>query len=209
MTNFRSPTDRDEDLELLTPQVEGADLKQEMAILTWLGRKPRKDLVYRRLHAAGGTYLLFGDEEALGTEGAVQPMPWSIEPEPRVPTPAEILTDWAADKHPSVQRLIESFVEDPREDDLPQIIRTLRRRNLLAAKPSPGKSGGSPLAVGSLIQTLYTAIQQDPKTIEELYTLTRQVHSAKRPEAACRQALRRLLSQNLIQKTLDEHYRAI
>lgn len=189
------------------------DVKQEARIIKWQkGITPNRKLIQKRL-SSQFTHLLFSDESDLPHSSRIL---WENEEDKPEEEPATRLRRWADEQPEPIPSLIREFLEHPEEqgESLPKIIRILRRKGLIAQPPVFRKSTARPQPVvgqlsGTLIHLLYEAIQQQPRTMEELYQLTSQVHQAKRPEAACRQAIRRLMRQNLIQKRLDGRYQVI
>ena len=189
-----------EDAALILPPIDSDDLQQEMAILRFQGKRPKRDLVYRRLQSQSGDVWLF-NEDTFSNEATLE-SPW-IGTEIREPSPAELLSNWSRDQHPRIQRLIVEFLNDPDDEHLSRTLRVLRRMGIVPRTPRSLMTQKIAESSGSLITLLYQRIKESPQTIDSLYALTRSVHKAKRPEAACRQALRRLMRQNLIQLNLD------
>lgn len=218
--SFSSSSDRDRDLLILSGTTQ-ADVDQEAAILIWeksrSGKiiRPNRALIAHRLASQNGFHWLFGDESdlPLNTQVLWRGREFELD-EPESDPTRDRLIQWAMTQPENVRNVILEFLAYPpnqQVDELPRILRLLRRRGLAAGaavQTGPSKPT-KPNFSGTLIAVLYSAIQQSPQTMEQLYQITNQVHSAKRPEAACRQAVRRLMRQNLIQKTLDGYYQTL
>lgn len=224
MTTSSDHQSYDEENRLILTAPETADIEQEAQILKWLKKgkvTPNRKLIQRRLASRDGSYLLYASETDLPVNSRLMwDHPDSIS-ESHMQDVRDRLRFWSESQPKAIQVLIREFLdqESPdQEESFPHVIRILRRRGLLA-KPSistrhlsehqPINQSKSHSGRLTLIQLIYQAIQQSPQTIEELYRLTSTIHSARRPEAACRQALRRLMRQNLIQKTLENTYQVI
>lgn len=185
-----------EDDLIIPVEVDPQDINQEIELLKLEGIKnPSRSLIERRMK--NHQPLLFG----ITTESFInEPLPWQT----RSITSLEdtsALTEWALSKSDRIQDLILNFLEEPKEDEVDQIISQLEKEGIeihrsISIKEIP------------LWKQLLDQIQDRGFcTISELYEYGRSyITFSKRPEAAVRQAIRRLLKAGLIIKEEQDVY---
>ena len=180
-------TDDDKPI-LLSPGVDPADIEQEYQILLWQGKKPSRKLLY--LKAKRYEASLFDFTTDLSYAQAID---WAETPVPSAEA-FEQITTWALSQSETIQAMVFSFLEDPTDTGLHQILKTT---GLKPAEKLPAEQ--------SLTDKILEFCQ-DNRSIAEIYELGRNLLTSKRPEAAVRQALRRLIKSGKIEES-DNVYR--
>lgn len=169
---MQSSTDFNSPFVLQSSVVESADIDQEVALLQLQGIKVSRRIV--RLRLAQDTQLVFqGDPGSIAQPIDVRQLP------PR--EVIERLIEWAIEQSNELSREVLDFLAEPDEDRLTSIIKKLPPPAETPEKRNPG----------TLSHTLTLYLEKAPRTKEELYSYTRTLHQAARPEAAVRQYLRR------------------
>lgn len=194
MTDYYAPQ---EDYELLEAQVLDEDIDQEVELLRLLGvAHPNKRLVALKLQAQQNE-LLFSD---LSQEGSVSLIGTEPEPSPRAIT--ELLH--LARAQPLLASAIYAFLEDP-EEKFEETLKVLKHfgfiKSLTQVRKQQKQSGGS---VAQMILRLLEA--EGVQSKDQIMEAVAPHHMAKRPAAAIRTSLRRLLETNKIRKIGGDSY---
>lgn len=188
---------QDEQVILVVPPVADEDLAQEAALLRLCGKTPSLSILRRR--AQRYEALLFADElPAHATE-----MDWGSDPIPSMQT-LEQLTGWALHQSAQVAEMVFNFLEQPTDHTLTEVLKELRDQGVVQpADPSPQPTGN-----GSLTEAILNLLRHRPHSQDELYSFARDSIISKRPEAAVRQILRRLIRAGQVTKeTPNDVYR--
>jgi len=163
--------------------IDKADIDQEAELLKLQGKKPNRTFIrrrYQRFHNA----LLFWDE----VPASAEPMQWE---EPVLPDPSTIekLVNWAIEQGEEITEQILFFLDNPTEEVLKVLMEDLE------LKPLEARRGPS------LTNTIISYLEQpEGCTLDTLYSLARKIHTARRPESAVRQILRRLKEEGLLKE---------
>lgn len=181
---------------LLTPVTDEEDISQEAAILQWQGKVPNRKILRQR--AARFEALLF--DFSTDVPGA-EPFQWSDSPVADQET-LQALTSFALSQSGTLQSIIFNFLEDPTEANLESALKLLQTAGVIRTdkeKPAP-----KPI---SLAEALLRYITEKDRTMSELYDFSRSFITSRRPEAAVRQTVRRLLKKNLIEENNNVYRR--
>lgn len=181
---------RDQSQELLMTEVPEDDILQELELLKLQGiPKASRYIVERKLKYQNREYF-FDDHSLLNIEGpAFAPPTFSAEVYDR-------LVDWALSQSPEIARLILEFLDEPSEEYLKQVLKILKKSELLAIDyETPSQSI-------TLTQKILDFIEEQAViVIEDLYEMARIfLYDSRRPEAAVRQVIRRLTTQGQIEQ---------
>lgn len=201
-------TERNPESELLWSDIEKEDVEQEYAILAWKFRGtdkvPSRKLIYWRMKSKAREYL-YWDEVPVGSS-YINPVDEELTPSVEV---IEALVAWASKQELRIRDKVLEFLDNPSDSDLHHLLTLLRQAGLLAADFSPQGEPKAPRSIGSrkgtLVQLVLKALEL-PTTKADLYNMARQLVHSRRPEAALRQTLRRLLEEKLIIETDTDVY---
>jgi hypothetical protein len=173
------------DTTFIYPTVLREDLDQEIELLKLEGVKnPKRSLIYKRmLHKE----QIFDEiPEGVIVQTLIDPTP---ESDPEV---IERLVEFALDQEIELQTVILDFLDNPSEQSLQE---TLQKMSLLGFELFELPEIPKPK---TLTQIISETLSKGALTLDELYGLARSLHPSKRPEAAVRTVLRKLLAQGVI-----------
>lgn len=176
--------------------VDQDDIDQEAAIFEWTtGRRANRRLIANKLQNDEPAAVFSGDPTSVAV-----PVPTGVNiPNPRV---IEQIVTWSLEQSDLIRKAIFEFLEEPTDDNLSNTLTFLIDQGIIEAVAT----GEKPKKVGfidALVRLMKT--ERRPYTSGELYAWARTIHSAKRPEATVRQALRRLISDGKVVKTNDSY----
>lgn len=166
------------------PNIDSQDIAQEMALLVLRGKIPSRSVVRRRLQGKARELLvgtLRDNESAELLEGKITGFLF-CPPSPNLGA-IEDLVLWALSRDQAVQDLIFSTLSGSLSPEV--AVARLRALGVVGKSLGTGPKGNG----GSLTHLILRSL---PATKEALYQLAIREHTAKRPEAAVRQILRRL-----------------
>lgn len=174
------------------PNVDAQDIAQEMALLVLLGKVPSKALIRRRLQGQARELLvgtLRDSDSADLLEGKISGLLF-CPPSPNLGA-IEDLVLWALGRDSKVQDLVFSTLSGSLSPE--KALEGLKSLGALAPAQPGAPATRSPCFSSAGSGTLTALILRSlPATKESLYSLAIREHTAKRPEAAVRQILRRL-----------------
>lgn len=173
------------------PTVDEDDVEQEAALLRLMGKTPSKALIRKKLQVYGAA-LFSGELPFASAMPGTSVGDYSSYPSEEV---VQVLGDWARTQPKGLAMAVMSFIEDPSEEQLQDILRLIRKTP--EAKQYRQAQGNNSF---SAMLKNFILTGKGSRSIEELYEYARTVHSAKRPEATVRQALRRLIREGIIEK---------
>lgn len=177
----------------IIPQVDQEDVLQEGQILKLLGKTPNHSIIRKRM---GSTLPVFDFSTELPL--SAEPIPWrDYNPDPEV---ILLLADWALDQSADIQNRIFDFLESPSSREADQLIEELIRRGLAEETP---KEKRKELPLRELI--LKELKRRTSMTLDEILELSYLIIS-KRPAAALRTALRRLINSDLVIEKEGKYY---
>lgn len=178
------PHSKHDDTELLVPPIYQEDLQQEAALLKLMGKEPSMAILLKK-HQTFQEYLF--DQPA---ENAI-PLSWG-----RVIPPEETLEQlilWAMDQSEKVQQLVFQLLEHPNEKTLKFVMKKLTLEGVILHEAEPVKEL-------SFTQMVLNLLEKDPRSLEDLYEFARNTITSRRPEAAVRQIIRRLIKENQLEE---------
>jgi len=179
------------------PVVSSEDVDQEVALLQLQGHpKVSRSIVYRRLQGQSREYLvglLRGeDDEALSSNYR------QVEPPPDPLPPTEVLHKlfrWTFQQPEELQQAVFDFLDGHLTFE--EVVAKLRELGFSFPSLAPTTQ---PKAA-SLAEVL---LRSAPLSHEDALQIARNLHPSKRPEAAARQALRRLVRNGSLTKLQSE-----
>ena len=178
---------------LQSVEIDRDDIDQEMALLRLMGLKPNRRIVTAKL-SLNAEALFQGDPGNIASTIVNRSLP-----------PVEVvqrLIEWSIDQSDDIGKLILDFLAEPDDDRLDEVIDQLKSTGIIRGKVvSSGR--------GLLSETLTIYLSERPRSKDELYEYARVIHSAKRPEAAVRQYLRRALKQGQLRLSSEQKYEVI
>lgn len=174
---------------ILRPLVEDDDINQEAELLKLFGKKPNKTIIYRRLQ--GAQTLTYDFTSEIEAEEPDWP---SHLPDPQI---IEDLANWSLQQSSAIQNRMWAFLEDPTDEKVDQILEELVELSLITKAMLP------PTKEVSLETLILNELKHNDRSIEELYEFRSFIHS-NRPEAAIRQAVRRLTRKGKITRRPEE-----
>lgn len=194
---------------LILPYVDEDDVNQEVELLKLMGiEKPNKSIIRARL--AKARELLYSEK----LPRSARVLEYGLDDTSNLSlSQIEQLTEWALEQEDETAcEMVLGFLDNPSEAALATILKYLVNHNLISRsnkKLASKKTTEQPKSVslGSLILKTLSCEHQTP--IEQLYELGRSVLHSNRPEAAVRQALRRLLSSRQIKEVSPKIYSVI
>lgn len=177
-------TDRDQILS--APRVDPDDIEQEYQLLLLQGKKPSRRILFHR--ALRYESLLFDFTAELSGASEIS---WAESPIPSAEV-YERLTSWALAQSEVIQNSVFDFLEEPSEDKLNRLFKDLRIKE--PEQPKPNKT-----SLSDAILNYCT----EPRSLPELYQLSRRLIFSERPEAAVRQTVRRLLKNGKLERSAN------
>jgi hypothetical protein len=167
-------------------EVSWDDIHQTGKILELEGKKPNHSLIRMKFEAEGLATYDFLTE----LPGNVEPISWADHnPEPEV---VMQIASWALHQSVEIRNQIFEFLESPSDPEATKIINALVKLGVIEA-PTPTRRREVPLSdfiLKELDRKRYLSI-------DDIYELEYLITS-KRPRAALRQALRRLINTNRV-----------
>lgn len=192
---------QDDQIILVTPVVTKEDIDQEMELLRLQGKNPSRAVVYRKFSRFEG--LLF---DSIGTPDipGAEPVPWAGDPIPSLEVMTQ-LVGWALEQSIQIQQAVLSFLEgrSNEKETLDQLISlgVISRSNRRYMKATRDFSY-------TMTDVILKKFEENGEVdIYDLYQSAREFLSSKRPEAAVRQIVRRLIRLGVISKVGDHVYR--
>ena len=171
----------EQDRSLVIPEVYDEDVEQEAALIELeTGRRANKKLIRRRMEAS--QMQSFG-VMPLGVQGDALAQPEINH------NAIDRLIDYAETLDDHKAALIHEFLENPEEANLQLLLHNLGFSKKKARKSLQAPGTSVPNLVLRSLSTQYWI------PISRVYELVQASHIAKRPNAAARQALRRLTSE--------------
>ena len=187
------------DNELTFGEIDPRDLDQESELLKLLGKQAHRGLLLRKAERESN-HLLFGDE----VPDLAEPMGWTQSPIPDLEQLQEIV-DWAINQGEEIAQRVFTFLDDPDPASLKALLAHLKEQGVLTEEKTPSENTPNSLAALVLRSAGSQKGDKVGVTKEELYQLARDMHIARRPEAAIRQLLRRLLKEGKLKEVTDQH----
>jgi len=185
-----------EDQELIESHIFDDDVNQELEVLKLMGiARPNKRLVALKLQAQQNE-LLFAE---LTSEGSLVLL--GTQPEPNTRAISELLHFALA--HPLIASIIYDFLEDP-ETNFDATLRELKRFGIIKSITRAYRTKSSGGSVAQLIIRLLT--NSGPQSRDQIIEAVTPSHISKRPAAAIRTTLRRLIASQVIQQIGEDTY---
>lgn len=170
----------DELNHFIVPPISPQDIDQEVELLKLEGvENPKRSLIYKRM---------------MHSELSFDEIPDFISVQPILDTTPEVdfqvterLIEWALDQEDEIQTLIFNFLDEPTERSLKKTMKKLSQRGVELHEVTSHRGV-------SLTDIIRHEIISAPCTIDYLYQVARNLHPSRRPEAAVRTILRKLIS---------------
>lgn len=177
-------------------EVDREDIDQEAAIFEWeTGKRANRALIAKHLANQDPAATFSGDPTTVA---------WALPTGLNLPNPRVIqkLVDWSLEQSDRIRSVMLDFLDEPSEESLVSTLAILMDEGIIqSAIPPKAEKASFADAIVRLLTTdrrIYSS--------QELYAWARGIHSAKRPEATVRQALRRLISLGKVTKLGDSQY---
>jgi hypothetical protein len=192
---------RDTDFPTISiPGIDPQDIEQEAELLRLEGKTPNKSIIKKRLQGDNPDLTYDFTEELNGSK----PNWRTYNPDPDA---IKQLAKWALRQSDEIRDEIFEFIDNPTDKRVDEIIKKLIDLSILS-EAALEEHRSTLRHKGSIADMLLRELSATgPRTEEELYSLEATIQS-KRPRAAIRQTLRRLVKTEKV-KLENDTYRII
>ncbi len=179
-----------EELYLVSPPILKDDVDQEMELLRLEGKVPNRSIILKKMLRYDALLYDFSNPAIDSCD-----VLWPGNSESQANLEAiEILVDWALTQSDQISKLIFDFLSD--DITIDDVMKELKDHRIVRSTKT---SEYQPRT--TLTEVILNHLDEHEMSIYSLYDLGRNfLHNSRRPEAAVRQILRRLIQREVVKK---------